>query len=81
MMLITKRITGRCILETDSCGDITGIDFFDVCTVVRMHLHQSAESFFCVFCRIEDIRACSRYTGVDSEVGENSSGGTLASTA
>ena len=68
MLLITDGITGSGELETNCCCDITGVNLFQLCTLVRMHLQDTSYTFLLVLSSIEYIRTGIQSTGIYTEV-------------
>ena len=52
MLLVTDCITSRCGLEANSCCDITGVNLVKLVSLVCMHLKNTANTLFFVFCCI-----------------------------
>ena len=70
MLLITDGITGSGELETNCCCDVTGVNLFQLCTLVRMHLQDTSYTFLLVLSSIEYIRTGIQRTGIYTEVSE-----------
>ena len=68
MLLITDGITGSGELETNCCCDVTGVNLFQLCTLVRMHLQDTSYTFLLVLSSIEYIRTGIQSTGIYTEV-------------
>ena len=49
MFLVTQRVTGGGVFQTDSCSDIARVHDVDILTVVRVHLQNTADTFVLVF--------------------------------
>src|SRR5450830_1598422 len=54
---ITQRVTSCCVFQTNHSSDITRHHFFDFFTLVRMHLHQTTDTFFFLFNRVINANA------------------------
>ena len=52
MLLVTDCITSRCGLEANSCCDITGVNLVKLVSLVCMHLKNTSNTLFFVFCCI-----------------------------
>ena len=57
MFFVADRVAGCSEFQTYSSGDITGINLFQVGTLVGMHLKDAAKAFLFVLCGIQDVRA------------------------
>ena len=55
MLLITDSITCGGELESDRCCDITGVNLFQLVTLVGMHLKDTSNTLFFVLCCIQYI--------------------------
>ncbi len=59
-MLHRRGITGRGVLETYHCGDITGVAFFDVLTLICVHLkYTSAQRSLAFFTELYTLEPAS----------------------
>ena len=67
MLLITDRITGRCGLETNRSGDVTGIYLVQFGTVVSVHLQDTADTLLLSLGRIQYVGTGVQRTGVNAE--------------
>ena len=55
MLLITDSITCGGELESDRCCDITGVNLFQLVTLVGMHLKDTSNTLFFVLCCIQYV--------------------------
>ena len=67
MLFITDGITCTCYFETNSCCNITGVNFIKLCSLVCMHLQDTSYTFFLVFRSVQYIRTGVHCTGVNTE--------------
>ena len=68
MLLITDGITGCGKLEAYCSSDITGINLFQLHSLVCMHLQDTSNTFLFIFCCIQHIRTGVHSTGIHTEV-------------
>ncbi|MNN05411.1 hypothetical protein D3C81_1181690 [compost metagenome] len=66
-LLITQCITCPRIFQTNSCRDITGVNFGDLLTAVRVHLQDTSDPFTFAFRCIQHVGAGLQNTGVYAE--------------
>ncbi|MNW51907.1 hypothetical protein D3C74_294060 [compost metagenome] len=66
-LLITQCITCPRIFQTNSCCDITGVNFGDLLTAVRVHLQDTSDPFAFAFRCIQHVGAGLQNTGVYAE--------------
>ena len=67
VLFITNSISGRCDFESNCRSNITGIYFIQFCSLIRMHLQNTSDTFFFVFGRIQYIGTGIHRTGINSE--------------
>ena len=53
---ITESITCRCIFQTDDRTDLTSVDLFYFLALNRVHLHNTPDTLFFIFCRVVNVR-------------------------
>jgi hypothetical protein len=68
MLLITDGITGCSKLKAYCSSDITGINLFQLHSLVCMHLQDTSNTFLFIFCCIQHIRTSVHSTGIHTEV-------------
>ena len=68
MMLITKRITGKRILQAENSRDITGVYFIHIIPAVSAHAHQTADAFFLTLHGIIEHHTLFDRSGIDPEI-------------
>ena len=68
MLLITDGITGCSKLESNCCSDITGINLFQLRSLVCMHLQDTSNTLLLILCCIQHIRTGVHSTGIYTEV-------------
>ena len=67
MLLITDGITGSSELKSNCCCDITRVNSVELLSLIRMHLKDTSNTLFFIFCCIENVRTCCHTTGVYTE--------------
>ena len=70
VFIITERITCRCVLQPDSCRNVTGVNMLDIFSVVGMHLQDAAESLTLTLGRVHDRLPGLQLSGVHAEEAE-----------
>ncbi len=68
MLLITDGITCGGEFESDSCCDITGVNLFQLLTFVCMHLKDTSNTLFFIFCCVQYVRTGVHGSGIYTEV-------------
>ena len=67
MLFVTDCITCCCCFETNSCCNITRVNFVKFLSLIRMHLQDTSNTFFFAFCSIQYIRTGVHSTGIYTE--------------
>ena len=67
MLLITDCITRCSYFETNSCGDISGVNLINFVTFVCVHLYDTSYTLFLSFCSIQYVRTGVHCTGIYTE--------------
>ena len=70
MLLITDSITCGGELKSDRCCDITGVNLFQLVTLVGMHLKDTSNTLFFVLCCIQYVWTGVHNTWVHTEVSQ-----------
>src|SRR5262249_8551052 len=65
MIIIAHRVARARVLETDRSSDVARANFFDLLTLVGVHLQQTADALALVLRRVVDVRSRFQYTGID----------------
>ena len=58
MLLIAESITCCCVLESYGSGDITGVNFIYILSVVSVHLKNTSETLISILNRVVNSCAC-----------------------
>ena len=61
------RVAGARVLESDCRGDVAGVNFLDLFTLVGVHLKQAADALALVLGRVVNVRAGLQNAGIDAE--------------
>ena len=69
-LFVAKRIACRRELQTDRRCDITGVNLFDLLTVVCVHLQNTSDSFLLALRGVVNVGTCCQGSGVNSEESE-----------
>ena len=69
-IFITERIASSCIFQANGGSDITGINFFNLFTLISVHLKNTSNTLFLALCRVVYIRTCCNNAGIDTEKGK-----------
>lgn len=69
-VLVTQGITGGDVLQTDCRGDVTRANFFDLFTLVGVHLNDTAETLTCRLHGVQYGITRVNHTGVYAEEGQ-----------
>ena len=67
MILITQSVTGGGLLQTNSGSQVTGVYHLDFLSVVRMHLHDTADSLLLALGCVVYVGTCLQSSGVYTE--------------
>ncbi len=67
MLFIANCITGRRKFESNRCRDISGINLIKLCSLICVHLQNTAYTFFFAFGRIQYIGTGIDCSGINSE--------------
>ena len=67
---IAQGFTGGHVLQTDAGSDVAGADFVHFLAVVRVHLHDTADTFLLAAHRVVHGVALAQHAGVDAHKGQ-----------
>ena len=67
MLVITDGIARCCEFKSHCSCDISGVHFIQLLTLVRVHLENTSNALFPVFCRIQHVRTGLHRSRVDTE--------------
>src|SRR5438094_10029607 len=72
MVFVTQCVSGRGGLESHRGGDITRVNFFDLLSLVGVHLEKAADSLSFPLARIVNARPGGQRPGIDPEEAQRS---------